>query len=365
MMAKTPFIPPKLPPKIDYSLLIKEIGHAHDALGQLNGLLVHIHNPYLLTTPLLTKEAVLSSRIEGTQATINDVFEYEAEAKTSEEGSKDRDIREILNYRRAMDVAIEELKKRPIGENILKKTHHILLDSVRGAHKDRGNIRREQVYIGAPNSSIDKATYVPPPPSEILPLLANWESYINLDEEKDVLVQIGVAHYQFEAIHPFMDGNGRIGRLIIPLFLFQRKLLPYPLLYISEYFEMRRSDYYNLLNGVSKEGSWENWLKFFLEAVAVQSLKTQDTVLKILELYRKLKDEVVQVNAIHAVSLLDIIFATPVVSFVSIKKRIKAKSPQTIYNLLTKFLELGVLKEIPGRKRNRIFVFHQLLNILK
>ncbi len=364
-MAKTPFIPPKLPPKIDYSLLIKEIGHAHDALGQLNGLLVNIHNPYLLTTPLLTKEAVLSSRIEGTQATIKDVFEYEAEVKTSEEDSKDKDVREILNYRRAMDTAIEELEKRPIGENILKKTHHILLDSVRGAHKDRGNFRKAQVYIGAPNSTIDEATYIPPPPSEILPLLANWESYINLEEEKDVLVQIGVAHYQFEAIHPFMDGNGRIGRLVIPLFLYQRKLLSYPLLYISEYFEMHRSDYYNLLNGVSRESTWENWLKFFLEAIAVQSLKTQNTVLKILNLYRKLKDEVAQANAVHAVGLLDIIFATPIISFVSIKKRIKARSPQTIYNLLDKFLKLGILKEVPERKRNRIFVFQQLLDILK
>jgi len=364
-MAKTPFIPSKLPPKIDYSLLIKEIGQAHDALGQLNGLLVNIHNPYLLTTPLLTKEAVLSSRIEGTQATIKDVFEYEAEVKTSEEDSKDKDVREILNYRCAMDTAIEELEKRQIGENILKKTHHILLDSVRGAHKDRGNFRKAQVYIGAPDSTIDEATYIPPPPSEILPLLVNWESYVNLEEEKDVLVQIGVAHYQFEAIHPFMDGNGRIGRLVIPLFLYQRKLLSCPLLYISEYFEMHRSDYYKLLNGVSREGAWESWLKFFLEAVAVQSLKTQTTVLKILNLYRKLKDEVTQANAMHAVGLLDIIFATPIISFVSIKKRIKARSPQTIYNLLDKFLKLGILKEVPGRKRNRIFVFQQLLDVLK
>lgn len=364
-MSKIPFIPLKLPPKIDYSLLIKEIGQAHDALGQLNGLLVNIPNPDLLTTPLLTKEAVLSSRIEGTQATLKDVFEYEAEAKSSEEDAKERDVREILNYRRAMDIAIDELAKRPIGENLLKRTHHILLDSVRGAHKDRGHFRKSQVYIGPPNSTIDEATYIPPPPAEISPLLSNWEAYINLESEKDVLVQIGVAHYQFEAIHPFMDGNGRIGRLIIPLFLYQRKLLSHPLLYISEYFESRRSDYYDLLNGISKGEGWENWLKFFLQAVAVQSLKTQGTALKILVLYRKLKDAIVQVNAVHAVSLLDIIFASPVISFVSIKKRIRARSYQTIYNLLNKFVALGILKEMPGRKRNRIFIFQQLLDILK
>ncbi|MDD5409480.1 MAG: Fic/DOC family N-terminal domain-containing protein [Candidatus Omnitrophica bacterium] len=364
-MPKIPFIPPKLPPKIDYSFLIKEIGQAHDALGQLNGLLVNIPNPSLLTTPLLTKEAVLSSRIEGTQATLKEVFEYEAEAKSSEEDAKERDVREIINYRRAMDIAIDELAKRQIGENLLKRIHHILLYSARGAHKDRGQFRKSQVYIGPPNSTIDEATYIPPPPAEILSLLSNWEAYINLESEKDVLVQIGVAHYQFEAIHPFMDGNGRIGRLIIPLFLYQRKLLSHPLLYISEYFESRRSDYYGLLNGISGGEGWENWLKFFLQAVTVQSLKTQGAVLKILVLYRKLKDEIAQVNAVHAVSLLDIIFASPVISFVSIKKRIRARSYQTIYNLLNKFVALGILKETPGRKRNRIFIFQQLLDILK
>ena len=364
-MVKMPFIPPKLPPKIDYSFLIKEIGQAHDALGKLNGSLLNIPNPDLLTTPLLTKEAVLSSRIEGTQATLKDVFEYEAEVKSSEKSAEERGVREILNYRHAMDAAIEELAKRSIGENLLKKTHHILLDSVRGAHKDRGNFRKFQVYIGAHNSSIEEATYVPPPPAEILPLLGNWEIYINSDKENDTLVQIGVAHYQFEAIHPFMDGNGRIGRLLIPLFLYQRNLLSHPLLYISEYFESHRSDYYSLLNAVSKDGAWENWLKFFLAAVTEQSLKAQDTVLKILVLYRKLKEEVGQVNAMHAVGLLDVIFASPIVSFVSIKKRIRARSHQTIYNLLDKFVKLGILKEVPGRKRNRVFVFQQLLEILK
>jgi Fic family protein len=364
-MAKTPFIPPKLPPKIDYSLLIKEIGQAHDALGQLNGLLINLPNPSLLATPLLTKEAVLSSRIEGTQATLKDVFEYEAEAKSSEEDVKEKDVREIINYRKAMDEAVDELEKRTLGENLLKKAHYTLLDSVRGAHRDRGNFRKSQVYIGPFNSTIENATYVPPPPMEILPLLNNWEKYLNSEEEKDVLIQIGVAHYQFEAIHPFMDGNGRIGRLIIPLFLYQKRLLSHPLLYISEYFEKRRDDYYNLLNGVSKEAKWEDWIRFFLLAVEVQSLKTQETVLKIIILYRKLKEEITQVNAMHAVGLLDIIFVSPIISFVSIKKRIKARSYQTIYNLLGKFIKLGILKEVPGRKRNRIFVFQQLLDILK
>ena len=192
------------------------------------------------------------------------------------------------------------------------------------------------MYIGPPSTPIEKAIYIPPPYTELPSLLSNWEEYINPDQEKDPLIQIGVAHYQFEAIHPFMDGNGRIGRLLIPLFLYQKELLSYPLLYISEYFEENRKNYYDYLNNVTEKGEWENWLKFFLYALATQSLKNSNKVLKILVLYKKLKDEIASINAVYAINLLDIIFTSPIVSFVKIKKRLKTKSHQTIYNLLTK-----------------------------
>lgn len=364
-MSNIPFIPPKLPPKIDYTNLIKEIGQAHNNLGKLNGLLINIPNPGLLTTPLLTKEAVLSSRIEGTQATLEDVFKYEAEEKVSEEGEIEKDVREIINYRKAMSLAIDELKNRPIGENLIKKIHFHLLSSVRGANKDRGNLRRIQVYIAAPGTPIEEATYIPPPITEIPSLLSNWESYINSEQEKDPLIQMGIAHYQFEAIHPFMDGNGRIGRLIIPLFLYQRKLLSYPLLYISEFFEKNRKDYYALLKRVSEEENWENWIRFFLTALTDQSLKTQVSVLEIIALHNNLKNKIIAINSAYAINLLDIIFTNPIISFVSIKKRLKTKSYQTIYNLLTKFVKIGILKEVSGKRRNRIYVFQELLDILK
>jgi len=364
-MSNIPFIPPKLPPKVDYTNLIKEIGWAHNNLGKLNGLLINIPNPGLLTTPLLTKEAVLSSRIEGTQATLEDVFKYEAEGKISEKEEIEKDVREIINYREALSMAIDELKNRPIGENFIKKIHFYLFDSVRGANKDRGNLRRMQVYIGAPGTPIEEATYIPPPITELPPLLSNWESYINSEQEKDPLIQMGIAHYQFEAIHPFMDGNGRIGRLLIPLFLYQRKLLSYPLLYISEFFEKNRKDYYDLLNRVSKEEDWEDWIRFFLTALTDQSLKTQVTVLEIIALYNNLKKKIAAINSVYAINLLDLIFANPIVSFVSIKKRLKSRSYQTIYNLLTKFIKIGILKEVSGRKRNKIYIFQQLMDILK
>lgn len=364
-MSIIPFIPPKLPPDIDYTNLIKEIGQAHNNIGKLNGLLINIPNPVLLTTPLLTKEAVLSSRIEGTQATLDDVFKYEAEEKISEEGEKEKDIREIINYRKAMSMAIDELKNRPIGENLIKKIHFYLLNSVRGTNKNRGNLRTMQVYTGAPGTPIEEATYIPPPITEIPSLLSNWESYINSEQEKDPLVQIGIAHYQFEAIHPFMDGNGRIGRLLIPLFLYQRKLLSYPLLYISEFFERNRKLYYGLLRGVKEEGNWENWIRFFLTGLIEQSLETQITVLEIFSLYNKTKNKIAAVNSVYAMNLLDIIFANPIVSFISIKKLLKTRSNQTIYNLLKKFVEIGILEEVSGRKRNRIYIFQKLMDILR
>ncbi|MCL5291434.1 MAG: Fic family protein [Actinobacteria bacterium] len=361
---KQPFIPPKLPPEIDYAALIKEVGEAHNALGKLNGLLVGIPNPDLLTTPLLTKEAVLSSKIEGTQATIEDVFKYEAEEKVSQATAKEADVREIINYRQAIREAIQELEKKPIGENLIKKVHFTLLDSVRGAHKDRGNLRRMQVYIGLPGAPMQEATFVPPPANEVPQLLSDWENYINSESKPDALVQIGLAHYQFEAIHPFMDGNGRIGRLLIPLFLYQRQLLDYPLLYISEYFEEHRRDYYDLLNRVSEVDDWHSWLRFFLTAVKTQSLKAQNTILAILDLHKQTRSEVAAVRSIYAYDLLDILFATPIVSSASIKGRLNT-TPQTIHTLLSKFVEVGILEEALDRKRNKLYVFKRLIEIVE
>lgn len=362
---KQPFIPNDLPPKnVDYIELIPFIGKANKALGELRGLLINLQNYKLLTTPLITKEAVLSSRIEGTHATLSDVFKYEAEEKKTQLDEKEKDVKEILNYRKAIGRAISELKKKPLGENLIKMTHSVLLDSVRGQNKNRGNFRKTQVYIGRLGTSIEEATYIPPPITEIPRLLSNWEKFINSDKEKDPLVQIGIAHYQFEAIHPFMDGNGRIGRLLIPLFLYIREYLPYPLLYISEYFEKNNDSYRKYLHAVDTDQNWTDWLKFFLTSLESQALRTQITTLKILTLYDRLKEKIVATNAVYAIHMLDILFATPIVTFTSIKKRLKTNSHQTIYNLIDKFVRLGIVREISGQKRNRMFAFEQLLKLL-
>ncbi len=360
------FILPLLPPRIDYGPLIRVIGEAHGAVGELNGLMrKNILNPELLVTPLLTKEAVLSSRIEGTQATLEDVFQYESGAAPRPAAGMEKDIAEIINYRRAMNFSVGELKARPVTREFVKKLHYLLLDSSRGAEKDRGKFRTGQVYIGMPGASIEEASYVPPSPDRIPELLADWEKYANSNIEKDVLVQIGVAHYQMEAIHPFRDGNGRVGRLLIPLFLYQREMLSWPLLYISEYFEKNRADYYGYLRGVTEKSDWVSWLKFFLLALITQSLKTQTSIARIMELNERLKKEVVAANSVYAPNLLELLFSSPVITYAGIKDRLGTKNPQTIYNLLEKFLQMGILKEEPGRKRNRVFVFRDLMNILK
>ena len=360
------FLLPFLPPEIDYAPLIRVIGEAHGAIGELNGLMrKNILSPELLITPLLTKEAVLSSRIEGTQATLEDVFQYEAGAGEANGDSKERDITEIINYRRAMNFSIGELKEKQVNREFVKKLHYLLLDSSRGADKDRGKFRTGQVYIGMQGASIEEASYVPPAPELIDGLLDNWEKYIGSNREKDLLVQIGIAHYQMEAIHPFRDGNGRVGRLLIPLFLYQKEMLSWPLLYISEYFERNRNDYYGYLRGVTEKGDWTNWLKFFLLALITQSLKTQTTIARIMDLNERLKKEVMAANSVYASNLLEFLFSSPIVTYPKIKNKLKTKNPQTIYNLLEKFIQMGILKEESGRKRNRVFVFQELIDILK
>jgi len=352
---KRPHILPLLPPKIDYSQLIKEIGDANRAIGELKGLLARLPNPSLLTTPLLTKEAVASSKIEGTQATIEEVFIYEAEGKNTERDSREQDIREIINYRIAIQDALELIKKRPVGENFIKQLHSTLLNSVRGENKDRGNFRRIPVFIGKPGAKMEDAIYIPPNANELPNLLSNWERYVNSENEPDPIVQIAIAHYQLEAIHPFLDGNGRIGRLLIPIMLYYRNLLTHPILYVSEFFENNREEYYYNLRQVDEKEDWISWIRYFLNSITVQSLDTQKKVLNMYALYSDVKEKLVSFNSQYAVPLLDIIFAQPIVSVSFIKEKLPANSKQTIYNLLEKFENEKILEEITVKETRLMY----------
>ncbi len=364
-MSKQPFIPTKLPIKIDYEPLIGHITKAHRAIAGLDALLSALPNPSLLGRTLQTKEAVLSSQIEGTQATLNEVLAFEAVSDNSNSEIKKQDISEIINYRKALDQGIKSLDTLPLSENLIKNLHATLLKSGRGQNKAPGEFRKIQVFIGMPGADISEATYVPPAANEIIPLFSNLEKYLNSDDEKDRLVQIAIAHYQFEAIHPFLDGNGRVGRLIISLFLYEKKLLAHPFLYLSEFFEENRQTYYELLRNVSEKQDLENWIKFFLNALAIQAQKAEATGKSILKLHQELKNQIITLNSQYAPYLLDAIFVRPIFSASSLRKHVKIKNTQTLYTLIEKFIDLGILKEAdPKQKRNKVYRFEKLIKIL-
>ncbi len=365
-MAKVPFNPPKLPPKIDYATLVEGIAKAHAAIARLDGLLANLPNPALLSRNFLTKEAVLSSQIEGTQATLDDVLEQDAKEVKTEHNEKERDFREIMNYRFALERGVKMLQDRPLGENVIKELHRILLRSARGDNKGPGQFRRKQVFIGRPGLGIDHATYIPPLPPAIPELFSDLERYIHGSMERDVLVQIAVVHYQFEAIHPFEDGNGRIGRLIISLMLYEKKILSYPFIYLSEFFEEHRQDYYDLLRGVSEKGDWESWLLFCLKGLEVQAYKAQQTSKKILDLHASLKEKVLALDSKYANDFLDALFVNPFFSSRTIKRIVRVKNTQTLFNLIKKFVAAGIVSDrTPRQRRNKIYRFEALAKILR
>jgi len=360
-----PFIPADLPPKLQYADFFHELIQARGKLGELNGAFGSIKNPQLVSAPFITKEAVYSSQIEGTQATLEDVYRVEAQFSEKQSTEIEKDVKEIGNYREAIQVAILELKKYPISSRLIRKIHEVLLDSVRGSNKDRGNFRKIQVYIGKPGVTIEKASFIPPPSNEIPRLISNWEHYIHSDHEIDPLILAGVAHYQFEAIHPFLDGNGRIGRILIPLILYDKNLIRYPSLFISQYFEEHRSDYYQLLNQVSTRNNWSDWLMFFFNAIYSTSNHAFEMINQIRELYEATLPQFLDASPSFGLILHGMLFDSPFISFMKIKRFFPNMNSQSIYNLLSKFEKSGIIQEITGQKRSKTYKFTKLIEIIK
>lgn len=344
--------------------MIPKIVAANTALARFDGQLEGIQNPRVLLSPLMTQEAVVSSKIEGTQATLEDVLEHEADQAQPEEQSKREDIEEIINYRRALAYGEEVLTDRPFTLNLLKKMHGILMDGVRGRNKRRGEFRRQQIHIGPPNSSKEEATYIPPPYLNLSDLLDNWESYYH-SEGRDPLVQLGILHAQFEMIHPFLDGNGRIGRLLIPLFLRDKGLIASPTFYASAYLEQTREEYYEHLSNISEEGDWEGWIRYFLTAVENQSEANSEKVSKISDLYEDTKEQVVDlISSKYTIQAIDTLFETPIFSS-SRFQELSDIPRQTAYRILRE-LEGSVItcvREASGRKP-AIYVFQSLMDIV-
>ncbi len=357
-----PFVPHTLPLDcLDVGRLIRRVGPANAAIARYDGLLQSVVNPSVMLSPLTNREAVLSSRIEGTQATVDEVLEYEAGIEFDEE--KTNDIQEVVNYRKTLSLASEALRTRPITLSLMKQMHGILMDSVRGANKSPGQFRVEQNWIGSSDSTMETAKFVPPDPLQLPNHLEAFEVYL-ASEDIDALIQCAVVHAQFEILHPFKDGNGRIGRLLIPLFLYQKQALASPMFYVSEYLEEHRETYYQRLRDIGQEDGWTNWVEFFLEAVQQQALANTQRVKGILDLYNEMKTQVTSItHSQHSPVILDVLFDRPIFHTADFIERSGIPKP-TATNALRKLREANVLvtvREASG-PRPAVLAFGALIN---
>ena len=362
-----PYLPDTLP--IDLSGLygtdlINLLSSASAELSKYNGIMTNPGlDPAIFLSPMETKEAVLSSKIEGTMTTLDDVLRFDADVFT---GNKEGDIIEVLNYRTAMRDAKRWIEKGyPINQTVICEIQKTLLQGVRGQNKRPGEIRKEQVWIGTRNSSIENAQYVPPAPTNVPNFLENLFAYMNLNDQEP-LIQTAIMHAQFEIIHPFMDGNGRTGRILIPLFLWSKNRLDSPMFYISEYLETNRDEYTKHLRGITEHKNWKDWIIFFLQAIRVQASGNSDKALKIISLYEKYKELLYSVsNVQNCLRGLDILFRMPVFSAVQFRNA-AGMTHQTSGRVLTAYKQIGLVRTIsPASGRTpELLVFPELYRLI-
>jgi len=326
------------------------------ALGRLDGIATILPNPDLFVALYVRKEAVLSSQIEGTRATLLDIFDYETT------GEMVKDVDEIVNYVRAMNKGLKRLKTLPVSLRLIKEIHEELLKGVRGEHRTPGEFRTSQNWIGPPGSTIDNAVFVPPPPHDMQIALSDLEKFIHKKYDLPTLVKNALIHAQFETIHPFLDGNGRVGRLLITFLLVHNDILGKPLLYLSYYFRRHRQEYYDRLSNIRDNGDWEGWLKFFLRGVYEISKQSTEAAQKILSLQER--DRARIVHSPNGLKLLNHLFMNPLITIHEIR-RLTGISHATAGRLVKQMIKLGILNEITGYARNRKFLYKDYFDILK
>ena len=354
------FVPNPLPPSINWDVdLVFLLSKADRALGILSGLGETLPNPHLMIYPFIRREAVLSSRIEGTQSSLSDLLLFEAT-----QVEKHRDVREVQNYVRAMEYGLKRLNEFPLSLRFIRELHGILMEKVRGEQATPGEFRQSQNWIGSLGATLNEATFVPPPVPEMMECLHQLEKFLHSGHTLPPIIEAALVHYQFEAIHPFLDGNGRIGRLLIVLFLCYRNVLSKPLLYLSAFFERHRQKYYDLLLNVSTIGAWREWIEFFLKAVVEQS---EDAVTRSRQL-QELQRQYFQVArekhfSPSALQLLDFIFMKPILNTKTAQDFLKITFPGA-QNSIKMLLEASILTEITGRQRDRVYAASEVLKIL-
>jgi Fic family protein len=361
------FVPNPLPPPLPLDLeLLRAQADASQAVGELAGLGRTLANPHLLIRPFVRREAVLSSRIEGTQAELADLYAYEA-GQLSLPGQRppEADVREVLNYVHALEYGIERLATLPVSLRLMRELHERLMAGVRGGAATPGEFRHSQNWIGQPGCTLAQADFVPPPPAEMQGALSDLEEYLHRDDGYPLLMRLAFVHYQFEAIHPFLDGNGRIGRLLLSLLSVHWGLLPLPLLYLSGYFESHRSDYYGLLAAVSERGAWRDWLLFFLRGVAEQARDANARAKRLQDLqieWRK-RFQVLRVPGL-VLSVVDLLFVNPIVTASDVQARFGVSHP-TAMQALRRMEAAGVVIEATGGRRNRLYVARAVMETVQ
>ncbi len=360
------YVPHPLPPPLEYDpALVNALSAADRALGELSGLARALPNPYLLARPLTAREAVLSSRIEGTQADLLDLYVYETGQATLPDFEIAPDAREVHQYIQAMEYALNRLQELPMSLRLIRETHAVLMAGGLGGYVAPGEFRAVQNWIGAPGSPISEARFVPPPPDEMRQCLYDLEAYLQTDNTHPPLVRLGLIHYQFEAIHPFLDGNGRIGRLLIILLMVHWGLLPSPILYLSEYFERHRQEYYDLLLSVSTHARWRDWLQFFLDGVREQSLRAVETLRALQALHADWRARVADAKLRSRVvaRALDLLLERPVLT-ARMLQQAAGCSHVAANTALAELTRLGVLT-VQGAPRRRRFIAHEMLRLLQ
>jgi len=359
------FVPAPLPPRIEYtSKLVNLIADAHKVLGALDGMGRTLPNPDLLVMPYMRREAVSSSGIEGTQASLSDLFRFEAARTNSPE---DSDVREVHNYVTAMRHGLQRLKELPLSLRLVRELHLKLMRGVRGQEQQPGEFRRRQNWVGPEKCRIQDSIYVPPPVEELDRTLTEWEAFLHAPEALPPLIKCAAVHAQFESIHPFLDGNGRVGRLLITLFLCEKGHLTLPLLYLSGYLEKNRGEYYGRLQSIREEGDWQGWIEFFLEAVLVQSheaIQCADRILQLKEKYREILQKGAKRTTVSVLALVDSLFLNPYLRTSDAVGRMKVSIP-TAQAAIDKLQSHGIVREITGRSRYRWYLAGELLDAIE
>jgi len=355
------FIPAPLPPKLTYDDdLVLALSQADAALSELSGLGRHLPNPHLLIAPYVRREAVLSSRIEGTTTSLGELLLEEVAAGSARRDPDD--VREVRNYVRALEHGIPRLRSLPLSLRLVRELHERLMRGVRGEYATPGEFRRSQNWIGVPRSTVETAVYVPPPPEHLMEVLGAWERFLQDRGRTPDLVQCALMHEQFEAIHPFLDGNGRVGRLLISLFLIERGRLSQPLLYLSAYFEEHRREYYDGLQRVRTDGDWTGWIRFFLAGVEQISREAVAQAGRLMDLRARWRARLA--DRPKTVQLVDALLVNPYMSVARAQRLLEVSNP-TARQAVARLEKLGLLTEVTGRDWRRLYLAKPILRVLE